>query len=245
MIDRLAGNVGAKGWWLSPVDRSDRLSENQLNLLLQGGPMPPLFTTRTAAVGAAALAGFAAVAGASAASSRPGAAAAASPPQTVTASAITTTPGTLSPGTRVRARNLGTRVFPDARHGFALAGVGQAQYPAATTNGGRSWRTDGPALHLDAAQAPLAVVEAGAANRRTFFAYGGGQVVDSTNDGGRHWWRAVLGDVVMAVATPGNGRLVAFAQVPTTPNGTRAATWVYVSTDGGHHWHYNGREGAF
>lgn len=158
-------------------------------------------------------------------------------PRTITASLITRTPGTLAPGTRVRSGSLGERVFPNGRTGFALASVGQVQYPAATVNGGTTWRTDGPALHLNAAQAPLVVVFPGAANTRTFFAFGGGQVVDATGDAGRHWWRAFLGDAVIAVVPRLGGGLVAFAQ-DVSSTGNSAVTLVYVSRDGGHHWRY-------
>jgi hypothetical protein len=141
----------------------------------------------------------------------------------------------------VRSADLGQRIFVNARRGFALANVDGGTYPAATDNGGKTWRTDGPALHLNAAQAPLAVLDVGAANGHTFFAFGGGQVVDATRDGGKHWWQAFLGDVVMAVVARPGGGLVAFAQ---TASGTKAVTLVYVSTDGGRHWHLNDRLGA-
>jgi hypothetical protein len=171
-------------------------------------------------------------------------AAAPSPPRTVTARLIRHRPNTLRKGTRVRAADLfGVRAFPSASHGFALASVGQAQYPAATIDGGRTWRTDGPALHVNAAQAPLSVVDAGAANQHTFFAFGGGQVVDVTPDAGRHWWQAFLGDAVLAVVPFGN-RLIAVAQ-NATGNGAKAQTVVYVSRDGGRHWHLNDNLGAF
>ncbi len=167
-----------------------------------------------------------------------------SPPATVAGTLITRLAGTLKPGSLVKSANLGLRVFPNAKHGFALADVGQAQYPAATVNGGKTWRTDGPALHINAAQAPLVVQEVGAANQQTYFAWGGGQVVDATNDAGKHWYRAFLGDVVMAVVSPTNGQLVAFAQA-STGSSSAAVTWVYVSTDGGRQWHYNDSLGAF
>jgi hypothetical protein len=171
-------------------------------------------------------------------------AAAPTPPRTVTARPIRPRPNTLRKGTRVPATDLfGVRAFPNATHGFALAAVGEAQYPAATVDGGRTWRTDGPALHVSAAQAPLSVVDAGAANQHTFFAFGGGQVVDVTGDAGKHWWRALLGDAVLAVAPFGN-RLVAVAQ-DGTGNGLTALTVVYVSRDGGRHWHLDDNLGAF
>jgi hypothetical protein len=112
------------------------------------------------------------------------AAAASAPPKTVTASVITRRTGTLAPGTKVKSSNLGQRVFTDAKHGFALASVGSAQYPAATTDGGTIWKTDGPALHIDAAQAPLSVLDIGAASPKTVFAFGGGQVVDTAGAAG-------------------------------------------------------------
>ena len=85
-------------------------------------------------------------------------AAAAKAPKTVNATLITRVHGTLAAGSKVRSSAVaGQRVFTDAKHGFALASVGSADYPVATADGGKTWKTDGPALHLDAAQAPLAV----------------------------------------------------------------------------------------
>ena len=121
------------------------------------------------------------------------AAAAIKPPKTVTATLITRSAGTLAPGRRLRPADIaGQRVFTDSKHGFALASLAGADYSVATTDGGRTWKTDGPALHLHAAQAPLAVVFIGAANRRTLFAWGGGQVIDTTSDGGKTWYSALF-----------------------------------------------------
>src|SRR5215469_3315389 len=78
------------------------------------------------------------------------------PPKTVTAHKITRPPGTLKPGSVVSSSSLvGPRTFVNGHgDGFALANTQQAQYPAATTDGGHTWKTDGPALHVDALQAP-------------------------------------------------------------------------------------------
>ncbi len=168
------------------------------------------------------------------------------PPANATATPITRTPNTRRPGTLVRQSQLGHRVFVDARHGFALASVQQAQYPAATADGGGTWRIDGPALHVNAAQAPLVVLQLGAASRRTIFAWGGpggGQAVDVTSDDGKHWWRTILGEVVLAVVAAENGQLFAFAQAASGTNGA-SVTWVYVSKDGGRHWRYDNRLGG-
>ncbi len=162
-----------------------------------------------------------------------------SPARTVTARPIARVPGTLKPGSAVGARELGHRVFVDTLHGFALASVGQAQYPAATIDAGKAWRVSGPALHVDAAQGPLNVCEVGAVNRRIYFADGCGEVVDTTNDGGKHWWRASFGGGSLAVVDNG-GRLVAFIE-GLSASGSTAVTWVYVSSDGGERWHYEDR----
>jgi hypothetical protein len=163
------------------------------------------------------------------------AAAVAKPPRTVTATRITRRPGTLASGKRVRSADIaGQRVFLSAKYGFALASVASADYSVATTNGGRTWRTDGPALHLDAAQAPLAVEFLGAVDRRILFVWGGGQVIDTTSDGGRTWYSALFTDgSPVAVARGLGSHLVAFVG-----SFTGASVSQYVSKDGGRTWQY-------
>jgi hypothetical protein len=154
--------------------------------------------------------------------------------RTITARLLTVTPGTLRPGARVRQAELRTRVFVDARHGFALADVGQATYPAATSDGGHTWRTSGPALVVHAAKAPLEVSEIGAVSRRLYFAAGEAQAVDVTPDGGRHWYQALLPGGVIAVV----GRGVGLVAVVEGGESSPPTNWVYVSTDGGRRWTY-------
>jgi hypothetical protein len=192
-------------------------------------------TTMSAALvaGAALAAGTVGIASASSGSAR--ASTTPTPAPTLTAVAIARVPLTLHPGTIVHASNLGHRVFVDGLHGFALASIGEAQYPAATADGGAVWHISGPALHLDAAQAPLSVCEIGAASQHVYFAYGCGEVIDTTNDGGKHWWRTLLGGGSLAVVNDG-GRLVALVQG--FGEATSALNWAYASSDGGRHWHY-------
>ena len=159
---------------------------------------------------------------------------------TVNGKLITRTRGTLAPGSTVRSSTLGQRVFTDATHGFALASAGQATYPAATSNGGRTWKTNGPALHVDAAQAPLAVTSLGAAGRRLIFAYGSGQVIDATGDGGRHWYRAIFNGEPMAVVRNTRGHLVGFVDGEVGNGGT----WQYVSKNGGRTWRVDNTVGG-
>ena len=160
--------------------------------------------------------------------------AAAKPPKTVTATLITRRKGTLATGSSVRASAVsGQRVFTDAKHGFALASAGSAQYAVATADGGKTWKTYGPALHLNAAQAPLSVSFIGAVSRKTVFAWGGGQVIDATNDGGKHWYSALFttGSPV-AVVRDIQGHITAFVGSPSGGSTSR-----YVSKDGGRTWH--------
>jgi hypothetical protein len=158
-------------------------------------------------------------------------------PKTIRASLISRPAGTLAPGTKIPSSSLflGQRIFVDAKHGFELADVGQAQYPAATGDGGKTWRTDGPALHVDAAQAPLGVVDIGALSRQLIFAYGGSQSVDVTSDGGRTWRRALFEGEVMAVTANITGHPVAFVD-GSGSSGRFGSTYQYATQDGGRSW---------
>ncbi len=163
-----------------------------------------------------------------------------SQPRTVLAGRMTSGAfRTIKPGTPVDSKQLATRVFADASHGFALFdNLAGETFPARTTDGGRVWRIAGPVLHAPAAQGAGAVTQVGTAGPGGYMAFGDGSVVDVTNDGGRHWWRAALGDEVPAVIASG-GQLIAFAQEqePTARETLHALVWVYGSSDGGRVWH--------
>lgn len=167
------------------------------------------------------------------------------PPRMITASRLVGHghfPGSRSRGQLVRPSILGDRVFGDGLHGFALAFFRGMTYPAMTTDGGKTWRIAGPDLWLDAAEAPLVVDQVGVLGSHTFFAFGGGYVVDVTADGGKHWWRAgvATGDAIGVVADPLLHKLIAFSQpTPNDSSGPEVPTWVYVSTDRGRHWRYD------
>ena len=181
------------------------------------------------------------IVGASAAPTK-SASAAAGPQQKVTGSLLKRPSGTLAPGSTVPASEIyGNRVFIDANRGYALVQHGQAQYPAATTDGGKTWKTDGPALHANAAQAPLAVAFIGAGGTKKIFAWGGGQVIDGTPDGGAHWYRATFTGLPVAVLKNPKGRLVAFVDGQT---GASSVATQYVSKDGGKTWHLDNTVGG-
>jgi hypothetical protein len=165
--------------------------------------------------------------------------------KSITATPLVPEPGVLNirRGTQVRSRDLGVRAFVNGKRGFALAGLRNGEtYPAATVDGGRKWRIDGPVFHIPAANAAATVTQAGAAWPDTYFAFGFGSVVDVTTDGGVHWWVAGLGDDVLAVV-PGIAphHLIAVVQNFLGSNTTKVARLVYVSPDGGRHWHLANR----
>jgi hypothetical protein len=148
-------------------------------------------------------------------------------------------PHGLPRGTRLRARHLGARVFADRRHGFALATTRDgATYPAASLDGGRTWRVDGPVFHVPAAQGPLAVDQAGVASRNLYFAWGAAEdtVVDVTADAGRHWRQVFLPATVVAVTAnlgrPGGLTALVFG-------GRGGSLWIYRTADG-RRWRLDG-----
>jgi hypothetical protein len=181
--------------------------------------------TLTAVGAATALAATAVVGIGGAAAAKP------KPAKTVTGKLITAKPHTLKPGSKVAGR--GIRVFVSSKVGWELAAGKSAQYAAVTTDGGKTWRTASPALHINAAQAPLAVTQIGATSAKVAYAFGSGQVADVTSDGGKHWYGALFNGTVMAVV-PGIGKqLVAFVDGGSPTSGP---TWQYTSANGGKTW---------
>jgi hypothetical protein len=154
------------------------------------------------------------------------------PAKTVKGTILKPRPGTLKQGTKLSGSALnGTRVFVNAKAGWKLAAGKGAQYAAATTNGGKTWRTASPALHINAANAPFAVTQIGAVSPKVAYAFGSGQVADVTSDAGKHWYVALFQGTVMAVV-PGTGKqLVAFVD-----SFAPGQTFQYISKNGGKTW---------
>jgi hypothetical protein len=162
------------------------------------------------------------------------------PAKTVKGSLVTAVPKTLKPGTKVANSRLGNpRVFVNAQDGFALAAGEQAQYAAATTNGGKTWTIVSPALHVDALQAPLSVTQMGAASTKVAYAFGSGQVADVTGDGGKHWYRALFQGTVMAIVPGFSHQLIAFVDGFGSGSGLNGPTLQYVSKNAGKTWTYS------
>lgn len=127
------------------------------------------------------------------------------------------------------------RVYANARDGFAIGSPPRTldTYPLATINGGRTWRTAGPVLHIPAAQAAVGVAQAGVISPRIWFACCGlNGVVDVTPDAGTHWWQTFFpGEVVTVYPGPTScGRLIAVVQIYSKR--TNPPLWTYASATG-------------
>jgi hypothetical protein len=144
-------------------------------------------------------------------------------------------------GTRVGRRFSGPRVFANPRDGFALGAPREDfgdTYPIATVDGGKTWRTAGPLLHIPAAQAAVDVTEAGMSGPDVWYAWGGGTtVIDVTPDAGRHWWQTFFPGPVLTVYADQIqcNQLVALVQPFTKRN--HPPLWTYASTNG-RNWTY-------
>jgi hypothetical protein len=162
------------------------------------------------------------------------------PPMHLTGRRMQPRHGAVPPGTAIPSAELfGNRVFARAQDGFALANTGDAQYPAVSADGGRTWRIAGPQLHVDAADGPEGVGYVGAASPKTLFAYGS-SVIDVTTNGGRDWEETFMGELVMAVVPGPRNELVAYVQQSVSNDHINpAVTWQYISRDGGRHWSYS------
>ncbi len=172
---------------------------------------------------------------------RPAAAARSTPPASVTATKLPVDkPPFRQASSIVSTSRLGVRVFVNATDGFALATVSGTTYPAASVDGGKTWRIDGPHLHVSAANAPDVVTQLGAAGPETYFAYGGpegGESIAVSADAGKQWWRAYMPGVPVAVvygAVGSSGTRGLLAFVRSSPS----EIWTYISTDGGRRWSY-------
>jgi hypothetical protein len=161
------------------------------------------------------------------------------PPKTVTARRLRpAAPQGLRRGTPVSRSFTGVRVFANRRVGFAVPNLPQAgsgTYPAVTTNGGKTWRTDGPVLHIPAAQGAIAVGQPGVLGPKIYFASCGAcnTVIDVTPDAGTHWWQTFMPGTVLAVL----GGTEPSASLTAIVKGRNGAPWVYVSSNG-KHWTY-------
>ncbi len=165
-------------------------------------------------------------------------------PPTVRASVVRYAAGTTEArvGTAVRLSEVTNIEFATERIGYALGGPQGSTFPLKTNNGGRRWFIDGPAFFLPVADGAASVSDMAATSATEAYAYGGqgGSSVVITTDAGKHWWRAFLGQAVVAVAQHGSDiwALAAGPEKPSSGVNAVAPMWLYDSSDGGRNWTY-------
>jgi hypothetical protein len=140
-------------------------------------------------------------------------------------------------GTAVPDRDVTASVSDNSKLKFGLATFPSSTqtYPAISTNGGTTWRVDGPLFHVDALQGASVVASSGVLPPHGAYFWGrGGNLIWITYDEGAHWWKVVLGAGVDDLSSRnGTFEAVVFgAQV----RGTALQRFLYLSTDSGKTW---------
>ncbi len=130
-------------------------------------------------------------------------------PSTVRASVVSYAPRTNEPriGTTVALSEVNNIEFATGRVGYALGGPQGSEFPLKTSDGGRTWLIDGPALFLPVADGASAVSDLAVRSACEAYAYGGsggGSSIVVTTDAGKRWWRAYLGQALVAAAQRGS-----------------------------------------
>ncbi len=115
-------------------------------------------------------------------------------------------------------------------------------YPAISTDGGGSWRIDGPLFHVAAAQGASVITNVGPLGSRGAYFWGrGGNVVWVTTDRGSQWWSTGFSYGVHRVSATHGILSAAALGNPLESGGFE--TFLYVSKDSGRTWTLRGRLG--
>ncbi len=129
------------------------------------------------------------------------------------------------------------------RFGLAIYPTPQdTTYPAISTDGGGSWRIDGPLFHVAAAQGASVITNVGPLGSQGAYFWGrSGNVVWVTTDRGSQWWSTGFPYGVHVVSAT-HGILRAAALGNQLKSG-EFETFLYVSKDSGRTWTLRGRLG--
>ena len=118
--------------------------------------------------------------------------------------------------------------------------LGSATYPALSTDGGDTWRIDGPVFWIAGADAPAVTSSVGALGLHGAYFWGqGGNAVKVTTDEGQHWRLTGFGAGVYKVsAAHGTLRTIALGNEVSC---TGFQAFLYVSTNSGRTWKLRGQ----
>ena len=140
-------------------------------------------------------------------------------------------------GTAVTGDDVMASVSDNSKLKFGLATFPSSTqtYPAISTNGGTSWKVDGPLFHVGALQGASVVASSGVLPPHgAYFWARGGNLIWITYDEGAHWWNVVFGAGVDDLRSRhGTFEAVVFGgQV----RATALQRFLYVSNDSGKTW---------
>jgi hypothetical protein len=140
-------------------------------------------------------------------------------------------------GTAVPGHDVTASVSDSSKLKFGLATFPSSTqtYPTISTNGGTTWRVDGPLFHVDALQGASMVASSGILPPHGAYFWGrAGNLIWTTYDEGAHWWTAAFSAGVEDLSSRnGTFEAVVFgAQV----RATALQRFLYVSTNSGKTW---------
>jgi hypothetical protein len=154
-----------------------------------------------------------------------------------------TGPRYLAPGTAIPAGDIAAQVRATPQVSYGLADVGGSEWPAISTDGGQTWRIDGPLFVYPAESGANAANAIGALSANVAYAWGhGGNFVKITYDAGGHWWLAAIPGQGVESVTRNKGTLRARTLGPQTATG-QFETFLYISSDQGRTWTLHGQLG--
>ena len=124
----------------------------------------------------------------------------------------------------------------DLQFGLATFPSSPQTYPAISTDGGSTWKIDGPLFHVDAAQGAAVVESTGALRPAGAYFWGrGGNVIWMTYASDAHWSLIAFGAGVDQLnSTRGTLEAVVFGNQ--VDHATATQRFLYTSTDSGKTW---------
>jgi hypothetical protein len=138
-----------------------------------------------------------------------------------------------------------TSASADLKFGLATFPASSQTYPVISTDGGRTWKVDGPLFHVDALQGASVITALGRLGSHGAYFWGrGANVVWVTTDEGAHWWSSGFPDYGVHSVSARRGVLRAISLGQQFKN-DKFEGYLYVSANSGQTWTLRGRSGIF